>query len=67
MVVFAADRKPTVSKGKLITLVAAVLLLLLIVLANRTESPSEDVSVGSKDTPVGLEKDLPNEEKIPSH
>jgi len=55
-----------VSKGKLIALVAAVLLLLLMVLASRTESPSGGVSVGSKDTPVGLEKDLPNEEKIPT-
>ena len=67
MVSLILVKKPTMSKGKLIALVAAVLLLLLMVLANRTESPSGGVSVGSKDTPVGLEKDLPNEEKIPTH
>tara|TARA_B100000029_G_C17437213_1_gene910099 strand:+ start:353 stop:556 length:204 start_codon:yes stop_codon:yes gene_type:complete len=67
MVVFAPVRKSTVSKGKLITLVAVVLLLILIVLANRTQSPSGGVSVGSKDAPVGLEKELPNKKKIPTH
>ena len=67
MVVFAVVRKPTVSKGKLIAVVVVILLLLLMMLANRTESPSGGVSVGSKDTPSGLEKDLPSQERIPTH
>ena len=51
----------------LITLAAAILLVVLIILANRPESPSEGKYGASVDTPAGLEKDLPNEEKIPTH
>ena len=51
----------------LITLAAAILLVVLIILANTTESPSEGISGASSGTAAGLEMDLPTEEKIPTH
>ena len=51
----------------LITLAAAILLVVLIILANTTESPSQGISGASGGTAAGLEKDLPAEEKIPTH
>ena len=51
----------------LITLAAAILLVVLIILVNTTESPSEGISGASGGTAAGLEKDLPTEEKIPTH
>jgi len=51
----------------LITLAAAILVVVLIILANRPESPSEGIFGASVGTAEGLEKDLPNEEKIPTH
>ena len=67
MVSLASVRKSAVFKGKLIAIVAAVLLLLLVVLANRPKSPSGGIFGGGKGTPTGLEKDLPNQERIPTH
>ena len=67
MVSLASVRKSAVFKGKLIAIVAAVLLLLLVVLANRPKSPSGGVFGGGKDTPAGLENDLPIEGRIPNH
>ena len=55
------------SKGKLIAIVAAFLLLSLVVLVNRPKSPSGGVFGGGKGTPAGLEKDLPSQERIPTH
>ena len=52
------------SIGKLIAIVAAVLLLLLVMLVNRPKSPSGGVFGGGKGAPAGLEKDLPNQERI---
>ena len=49
------------------TIFAAILLVVLIIFANTTESPSEGISGASGGTAAGLEKDLPNEEKIPTH
>ena len=51
----------------LINLAAAILLVVLIILANTTESPSQGISGASGGTAAGLEKDLPAEEKIPTH
>ena len=52
----------------LITLAAAILLVVLIISwPNTTECPSEGISGASGGTAAGLEKDLPNEEKIPTH
>ena len=45
----------------------AILLVVLISLANGPESPSEGISGASGGTAAGLEKDLPNEEKILTH
>jgi len=45
----------------------AILLVGLIILNNTTESPSEGISGASGGTAAGLEKDLPTEEKIPTH
>ena len=52
------------TKGKLIALVAVVVIMLL--LANRKESPSAGTSFGVKGAPDGF-KVLPNEERIPTH
>ena len=51
----------------LITFAAAILLVGLIILANTIESPSQGVSGASGGPAAGLEKDLPKEEKIPTH
>ena len=50
-----------------ITLAAAILLVVLIILANTTESPSEGISGASGGTAAGLKMDLPTEEKIRTH
>jgi len=52
---------------KLIIAATALLLIALMIWANMSDSPAESVSEGSTGTPVGLEKDLPTEEKIPTH
>ena len=57
----------TMLRKPLITLTVAILLILLIILANTAESPSDGISGGSEGTAAGLEKDLPAEEKIPTH
>ena len=54
-------------RKNLITLTAAICLIVLIILANAAESPSDSISGGSEGTAAGLEKDLPAEEKIPTH
>ena len=51
----------------LIIIAAAILVVVLIILANTTESSSEGKYGASAGTAVGLEKDLPTEEKIPTH
>ena len=51
----------------LITVAAAILLVVLIILANRPESSSQGISGASGGTAAGLEMDLPTEEKIPTH
>jgi len=51
----------------LITLAAAILLVVLIIFINTTESPSEGIYGVSLGTADGLKKDLPAEEKIPTH
>ena len=54
---------------KKLIIAGTVLLLvaLMMIWANVADSPSESISGGSTGTPVGLEKDLPTEEKIPTH
>ena len=49
------------------TISAAILLVVLIILANTTESPSQGISGASGGTAAGLEMDLPTEERIPTH
>ena len=49
---------------RLMIIIGIVLMLLLMVFAITTESHSEGTFGG---TSTGLEKDLPNEEKIPTH
>ena len=51
----------------LITVAAAILLVVLIIFANTTESPSEGISGASGGNSKDLEKDLPKEERIPTH
>ena len=52
---------------RLMIITGIVLLLLLMIFANTTESPSEGVSEASGSTSTDLEKDLPKEERIPTH
>ena len=52
---------------KLIIVTTALLLVALMIWANMADSPAESVSGGAIDQPASLQKDLPSEEKIPSH
>jgi len=52
---------------RLMIIIGIVLMLLLMIFANTTESPSESVSGASGGTSTDLEKDLPKEERIPTH
>ena len=54
-------------KKKLIIAGTVLLLVALMIWANVADSPAESISGGSTVAPVGLEKDLPTEEKIPTH
>ena len=50
----------------LITVAAAILLVVLTILANRPENSLQGISRASGGTAAGLKKDLPTEEKIPT-
>ena len=52
---------------KLIIAGTVLLLIALMIWANMADSPAKSISNGSAGTPVGLEKDLPTEQKIPTH
>ena len=52
---------------RLMIIIGIVLMLLLMIFANTTESPSEGIPGASESTSKDLEKDLPKEEKIPTH
>ena len=52
---------------RLMIIIGIVLLLLLMIFANTTESTSECIPGASEGTLKDLEKDLPKEEKIPTH
>lgn len=61
---FRLNHMPT---KKLIIAGTVLLLVALMIWANVADNPAESVSGGSTGTPVGLEKELPTEEKIPTH
>ena len=48
---------------RLMVIIGIVSMLLLMIFANTSESPSEGISGAS----IDLEKDLPKEERIPTH
>ena len=52
---------------RLMIIIGIVLMLLLMIFANTTKSPSEGIPGASESTSKDLEKDLPKEEKIPTH
>ena len=52
---------------RLMITIGIVLMDLLMIFANITESPSEGIPGASEGTLKDLEKDLPKEEKIPTH
>ncbi len=52
---------------KRLMIIIGIVLLLLLMIANTTESPSEGIPGASEGTLKNLEKDLPKEEKIPTH
>ena len=52
---------------KLIIAGTVLLLVALVIWANMADSPAKSISDGSTGTSVGLEKDLPTEQKIPTH
>ena len=52
---------------KLIIAGTVLLLVVLMIWVNVADSPAESISGGSMGQPAGLEKDLPTEEKIPTH
>ena len=52
---------------KLIIAGTVLLLIALMIWANMADSPAKSISDGPTGAPVGLEKDLPTEQKIPTH
>ena len=52
---------------RLMIIIGIVLMLLLMIFANTTESPPEGISGASGGTSKDLERDLPKEERIPTH
>ena len=52
---------------KLIIAGTVLLLVALMIWANMADNPAESISDGSTGTPAGLEKELPTEERIPTH
>ena len=52
---------------KLIIAGTVFLLVALMIWANMADNPAESISEGSTGTPAGLEKELPTEERIPTH
>ena len=44
-----------------------LLLVALMIWANMADSPAESISGDSAGQPAGLEKELPTEERIPTH
>jgi hypothetical protein len=55
------------SPKKIIAIVVAALFVGLMVLANMDGGAGEKTTDGATDQPTSLQKDLPSEEKIPSH
>ena len=52
---------------KLIIAGTVLLLVALMIWANMADSPAESISGDSAGQPAGLEKNLPTEERIPTH
>ena len=52
---------------KLIISGTVLLLVALMIWANMADNPAESISEVSTGTPAGLEKELPTEERIPTH
>jgi len=52
---------------KLIIVGTVLLLVALMIWANMADSPAESISGDSAGQPAGLEKNLPTEERIPTH
>jgi len=52
---------------KIIVIVVAALFAGLMIWANMGEAAGEKTTDGAADQPTSLQKDLPSEEKIPSH
>ena len=52
---------------KLIISGTVLLLVALMIWANMADSPAESISGDSAGQPAGLEKELPTEERIPTH
>ena len=52
---------------KLIIAGTVLLLVALMIWANMADSPAESISGDSAGQPAGLEKELPTEERIPTH
>ena len=52
---------------KLIIVGTVLLLVALMIWANVADNPAESVSEGTTGQPAGLEKNLPTEERIPTH
>ena len=55
------------SKKLIIAGTVLLLVALMMIWANMADSPVESISGGSTGTPAGLEKELPTEERIPTH
>jgi hypothetical protein len=52
---------------KLIIVVTVLLLVALMIWANVADGPAESIPGGSTGQSAGIEKELPTEERIPTH
>ena len=61
------SKEQQVPYKRTIIMIGIVIVILLMILANTTQNDSEGISGGSTGAPAKLEKDLPTEERIPTH
>ena len=61
------DLSQVMSPKKIIAIVVAALLVALMIWANMDDGTDEKMTDGAAGQPTSLQKDLPTEERIPTH
>ena len=62
-----SDLSQVMSPPKIIAIVVATLLVALMIWANTDDGAGEKTTDAAADQPTSLQKDLPSEERIPTH